>query len=380
WLIILGLASLLMTGAGAAYLLRQPKTNPATPTSLHSPQIPRTVTALGRLEPQGEVIKISASSSPNGSDRVAQLLVEEGSQVEAGQVIAIMDSRDRLQATLREAQKQVSIAKARLAQVKAGQSQRAIAARQAKVANLEAELSGETIMQQATITRLEAELQNAQAEYRRYQMLYQNGAISASDLDKRSLAFKTAQEQLNEAKANLARTTQTLQTQIQESQAIVAQTAEVRPTDVATAQAEVDGALTTVDRIQADLDLAYIRAPKAGRILQLHTRSGERIGDQGIVELGQTNQMYAIAEVYETDIGKVRLGQTTTITSDAVAEELRGTVDHIGWQVRQQNVFDTNPTTDADARIVEVKIRLDAASSQKVSGLTNQRIRVAITL
>ncbi|MCC5603272.1 ABC exporter membrane fusion protein [Nostoc favosum] len=380
WFIILGVASVFLNGVGVVYLIGQPKTTPATPIPLHSSQVPITITALGRLEPQGEIIHISAPSSLDGSNRVAQLMVEEGSQVKAGQVIAVLDSHDRLQATLREAQKQVSIAKARLTQVKAGQSQQTIAAHQAKVVNLEVELGGEKAIQQATIARLEAELQNAQGEYHRYQMLYQNGAISASALDTRSLAVKTAQEHLNEAKANLARTSRTLQTQIREAQATLAQTMEVRPTDVAKAQAEVDGAIATLERIQTDLDLAYIDAPKEGRILKIHTHPGERIGEDGIVDLGQTSQMYVIAEVYETDISKVWLGQRATITSNAVTGELKGNVDCIGLLVRQQDTFDTNPTTDADARIVEVKIRLDTTSSQKVNGLTNQRVRVALPL
>jgi HlyD family secretion protein len=200
------------------------------------------------------------------------------------------------------------------------------------------------------------------------------------ELDKRALSVKTSKAQVNEAKANLARVSDTLQTQIREAEANVAQAEEVRPTDVATAQAEVDGVNATVKRIQSELELAYVRAPKAGQILKVHTRAGEKIGDRGVVDLGQTSQMMAVAEVYETDISKIQSGQAAVVTSDTVAGNLTGRVERIGWQVRQQNVYDTNPTTDADARVVEVKIRLDPTASQKVCHLTNQRIRVAITL
>jgi len=54
----------------------------------------RQVTALGRLEPAAEVIKVSVPATLS-NDRVAKLLVQRGDRVEAGQVIAIMDSRDR---------------------------------------------------------------------------------------------------------------------------------------------------------------------------------------------------------------------------------------------------------------------------------------------
>lgn len=377
---IVGFVSVLMTGAGVFYLLRQYQTAQTKPTSLQSPQMPKTVVALGRLEPQGEVIRVSAPSSTDGSNRVAQLLVEEGNQVKAGQTIAVLDSRDTLQAALREAQQQVSIARARLAQIKVGAKIGEIEAQQAAIKRLEIEQRREAAAQAASVERLEAEVRNAQLEDLRYQMLYQEGAVSTSNRDSKFLTVETFQQQLNEAQANLSRIVESRREQIREAKATLNRIAEVRPVDVAVAQAEVDGAIAAVERVQAQLDLAYVRAPKAGQILKIHTHSGETVAGQGIVEMGQTSQMYAVAEVYETDIGKVRLGQKATIISDAVAEKLWGTVTHIGLQVHRQDVFDTNPTTDADARIIEVKIRLNEASSRKVSSLSNQRVRVALAL
>ncbi|NJM72425.1 MAG: biotin/lipoyl-binding protein [Scytonema sp. RU_4_4] len=67
-----------------------------------------TVTALGRLEPKGEIIKLSAPTSAEGN-RVEELLVREGTQVKQGQLVAILDSRDRLSAALAEAQEQVRV-------------------------------------------------------------------------------------------------------------------------------------------------------------------------------------------------------------------------------------------------------------------------------
>ena len=69
---------------------------------------PIKITALGRLEPEGEVIKLSAPLALDG-DRVAELMVKEGDQVKPGQVIAVMDSRARLQDALLQAQKQAEL-------------------------------------------------------------------------------------------------------------------------------------------------------------------------------------------------------------------------------------------------------------------------------
>jgi HlyD family secretion protein len=88
--------------------------------------------------------------------------------------------------------------------------------------------------------------------------------------------------------------------------------------------------------------------------------------------------MYAVAEVYETDISKVRLGQRATITSDAFPAKLQGTVDQIGWEVGKKDVLSTDPAAATDVRVVEVKIGLDSASSQRVAGLTNLQVTVEI--
>ncbi|MBE9052092.1 ABC exporter membrane fusion protein [Nostocales cyanobacterium LEGE 11386] len=385
WLAAVGITCMMAMGAGVVYVTRPPATtkSPVVTAQVSQPVIPK-VNALGRLEPAGEVIKISAPTNPSASSgsRVTQLLVEEGTQVRAGQTIAILDNRDRLQANLKEAQQQVRVAQSRLAQVKAGAKQGEITARQATVSNLQAQLDGEIQTQQATIARLEAGLQNAEIEFRRYESLYQEGAIAAADLDGRRLTLRTAQAELNGAKASLQRTQRTITAQIQEAKATLEQTAEVRPTDIAIAQAEVDSAIASVEKMRVELDSAYIRAPKAGQILRIQARPGETIAEEGIVELGQTEQMYAIAEIYESDIAKIRPGQTASITSPSNAFEgkLSGTVDRIGLKVAKKDVLDSDPTAATDARVIEAKIRLDQAASQQVANFTNLQVNVEIVI
>ena len=81
-------------GVGVIYFKQEPEmaATPQVPTNV--PTLTK-ITALGRLEPEGEVFAVSSSGNGNTGDRVAQLLVEEGTQVKAGQVIAILDSRNR---------------------------------------------------------------------------------------------------------------------------------------------------------------------------------------------------------------------------------------------------------------------------------------------
>ncbi len=451
-LIILGIASVITMGAGILYFNRS-QTTQNTPVAV--PKIPSNlkVNALGRLEPRGEVIRISAPSNPGGNgSRILQLLVEQGDKVKAGQTIAILDSRDRLRANLAEALSSVEVAQSRLNQVKAGAKQGEITARQASISRLQAELfgqiqtqdaeiarletqlQGEIATQQATVNRLEAELQgqkqtlqatvarieaekrNAQTEVKRFESLFKEGVISSQEVERRRLLVETSTQQLVESQANQNRAITTLQQQIQEAKAnrdktigtlriqirqskanrektvatlqqqineakgTLNQTTEVRPTDIANAQAEVNSAKATVQRIQTELDLEYIRAPKTGQILRVLSRPGETPGNDGIVELAQNEQMYVVAEIYESDISKIRPGQTAKITSpsNTFAGELTGNIDKIGLQIAKKDVLGTDPTAATDARVIEVKISLDKQSSKKVANFTNLQVNVEI--
>lgn len=376
WFIGLMIAATAVTGGIVTYTLsefgqeKQPVAQSET-----RPQ-PQRVTALGRLEPEAKVVKLSAPMALDG-DRVDQLLVKEGDRVQAGQVVAVLDSRSNLETALQQAQEQVRVAQSKLAQVQAGAKAGEIQAQQATIARLQAQLTGEQSAQQAEITRWESEVRNAQAEYARYQVLSQDGAISASTLDSKRLPLETAKAQLAQARAEQGKSVGTTEAEIREAQATLAQISEVRPVDVQAAQAEVDSAIASVNKARIDLEKAYIRAPMTGQILTIHSRPGEKLGDS-IVDMAATDRMVAVAEVYQTDIGKVRMGQAAIVIGQAIPGELRGEVMQIGLQVSQQKVFSNEPGENLDRRIVEVKIRLTPADSKKVAGLTNLQIQTAI--
>lgn len=365
---------------GLQHILQFERQSTVASTATNDPPSVSAVSSLGRIRPEGEVVHLSAPVATNGVgvSRIAKLLVEEGDRVKAGEVVAVLDNYENLAAALQVAQEEVKVAEANLAQVKVGAKTGELEAQRATVERLEADLQGQLAAQDKVIARLEAQLANAQREFQRYRQLFQNGAVAASELDSRSLTLTSNQEQLNEAIANRSRVEATFQEQIKTAQATLDQIAEVRPTDVQAATAEVNRAIANATKAKSELDLAYIRSPLAGQILKIHTRPGEVVGDQGIVAIGHTDQMNVIAEVYELDVSKVQLGQTATITSSAFSGKLEGTVTHVGLMVDPQNVLSTDPTADVNRRIVEVKIRLSEADSQKVANLTNLQVNVVI--
>jgi len=340
------LAAGLALGLGAVavagnFLLQQTTTTPPPPAAPRRAAPVVGVAALGRIEPEGEVVHLSFPTSIDGT-RIGQILVREGQWLDAGQVVAVLNTRDRRAAALEQARRDVQVARARLAQVRAG----------AKIGDLDA--------QRAEITRLRAERSNALIEERRAATLFRQGALSASQRDSKRLVLESVEAQLSQAEAGLG------------------SIAEVRPVDVALAAAEVERALAAAVTAERDLELTYIRAPRSGRVLKVHARPGEVPGSNGVADLGDTRAMYVVAEVYETDVEKVHPGQPVKITGDAFSGTLSGRVARIGLQVSRQRIFDVNPLADMDRKVVEVRVRLDPQASRRVSGLTNLQVQVVI--
>ena len=338
-----------------------------------------TVTALGRLEPEGEIIQLTAPTSIQES-RIQELLVNEGDRLEQGQIIAVLDNRDLMQAALQKAEQEVQIARAHLAQVQAGAQTGDLQAQRAEIARLEADQAGNISTQRATIARLEAEVQNARVEARRYESLYQQGAVSESERDAKQLTYTTAQRQLQEAQASLNRIESAGQEQITQARARLDSLAEVRPVDVTAAEAEVQAAIAAVAEARANLDKTYVRAPVDGQIIKIHTRSGETIDSDGIATLGQTAQMFVVADVYQDDITKVKPGQPVSVTTPVLDPELQGTVERIGLQVEAQEVVNEDPAANIDAKVVEVHIRLNETSRDIVAGLSNLQVTATIQI
>jgi HlyD family secretion protein len=452
--LILGTIALIAVGGGGIYLQQQQATDQrakAQSIAAATQSVPTTVTALGKLAPQGEVIKLSAPTSNEGV-KIDKLLVEEGATVKAGQLIAILDSQGRLQAAVNEAKAKVSVAQASLVKVKAGAKQGEINAQKSTITRLQAEQGTNIEAQKATVAKLVAEtatqievqkaiiariiaetttqtevqigaiaearagLANAQAEDKRYATLYGQGAVSASSGDSKRLTLQTSQQKVNQAQANLKRIAssgkqqldeaqanlrriqisgqqQTIearanlrkietsaQQQVKESQFTLNRIAEVRQIDVMSAETDVNSAISSLKRAEENLTQAYIKSPQDGQIYEIFARPGEVVSTDGIANLGKTSQMYAVVEIYQNDINKVRAGQKVKITSNSLPGELQGTIERVGIQVKRQNTINADPSSNIDDRVIEVHAILDPASSQMAAKFTNLQIQAVIDL
>jgi HlyD family secretion protein len=451
WIWLLAALSLLAVPA-APYVANQvsENTKPKPPVVVAPPPKITSVTALGRLEPAGEVTKLTASASQTAL--VRQVLVREGEKVTPNQVVAVLDSVSMKQAQLVKAKEDIRFAQVNLDKVKAGAKGGEIAAQRSEVLRIQAERSGEVATSKTILDRLKQQLvldgavqgervgelqkqligevatsksevqrltlvaKNAETELQRYQKLYNEGGTTAILLDSKRLARDTATQeivkeqskrsqiiavlekqilgnsatkkridstliqQIKEAQATYNKNVATLNEQINQAKANVDRIVEVRPVDLRSAEAEIAKAQAAAQQAQADLELSYVRSPIAGEVFKIQTKPGEAPGNQGILEIAQNDQMMAVAEVYESDISKVKVGQIAEIKSESgsFGGKIQGRVVQVGLQVAKKDVLKTDPAADVDSRVVEVKIAIDPSQSSLIRGLTYSKVEVKI--
>ena len=128
--------------------------------------------------------------------------------------------------------------------------------------------------------------------------------------------------------------------------------------------------------IEIDLFNSKLRSPIDGFILEINTRVGERPKNEGILDIGSSQEMEALIEVYESDIDRVFISQNVELSSEngGFQKILKGKVIRISPQVKQRKVLSTDPTGDADSRIIEVLVKLDKESREVVKNYAGMKV------
>lgn len=300
------------------------------------------VGAWGRLAPRGEVRALAAPSTMDAV-RVARLNVVEGQRVAEGEIVAVLDAHDRRSAAVSHAQSMLALAEARLEQTR------------------DPAKPSEILAQETLIARQTQELAQAETELQREESLRLRQASSLAAWELARLKKEQAVLEIRQSEAKL----DSLKTP--------------RKSDIVVAERQVDEARAALRQAEAELELAEIRSPSAATVLRIHSRSGERVGDRGVVEIGDIDQMYAVAEVYEADLARIHVGQPARVRIPTLKLDVTGEVERLGFVVQRKDVFNTDPVADTDARVVEVWVRL-ADAPQSVMQLSNARVEVIIDI
>lgn len=243
-------------------------------------------------------------------------------------------------ASLAQARSEVALAESAVSQAKAGEKPAAVAAQQAAIEN-----------QQSILRSAETELQ-------RSKNLSRDGLLSAAEVEAAQLRVDTARHAIR-------RETELLQSLQQ-----------VRAEDVQVAQRKLEVAITKERYATTELNRNQITSPSSGTVLEIHAYPGETVTSDGILDLGDVGNMFVVAEVYLSDVPRVREGARATITGEGFGGTLTGKVEEILRQASTNQLYPVDAQTAADKRVLGVRIRLD--DSQKVQHLTNSQVSVRI--
>ena len=146
--------------------------------------------------------------------------------------------------------------------------------------------------------------------------------------------------------------------------------------DLVRLEGEQAQALARRQGLLVDLENSELVSPLDGLVLEIHAREGERPGSDGVMDIGASQRMQARIEVYESDIAQINLEQQVQLTSEngGFSGQLSGRVIQISPRVQQRDVLSTDPTGDADARVVEVLVALDDADVRRVIRLAGLKV------
>jgi len=316
WPLVAALLALVLL-AGLGSRLWQQRQQKQVEARKAVPLLPRQVSALGRIEPLGGISQVSVPSSLS-NDRVRKILVKEGQEVRKGQPLAVLESIDTLESSVRKSEAEIRVAESKLA------------------------------AQDSVIARYKADLGQASAEARRAEQLFAAGATSANRVEKLQADESSAKAQLAEAIATKA----TLVEDLRSSRA-------------------------SLDKDKTERAKATVLAPFSGTVFKVHARPGDKVGEDGLLEMGDSSRMGVIAEVYQSDRPMITLGQKASLSADGFkGRKVEGQVVEIAREVSRQTVFSGQAGENLDRRVLEVKIGLTPQESALASHLNYLQVNV----
>jgi membrane fusion protein (multidrug efflux system) len=325
---------------------------------------------------------VSVSSRVSGT--ITRVLVGENQQVAAGAPLLVLDDGDtrqelaHVQARLAAAEAQVQAARAALAaqqqEFESGLrvARATIEATQPKLPQAQAQALMDERATAARVDQSRARVAVAEANVRaakamldvaartlaRNRELIGQGALAAQVVDSDTAAFEeararheAAQQGLNQAQAELAGAEASRQQVVIQRQTVAVNRAEIaraeavldqaagrealvrqRIQELAAAEARVADATAGVRIAEINLGRSTVRAPSGGWVTNLNARAGQAIApNQPLMALALARQVWVVANVKETTIGFIRVGDPVIVKIDAYPRRsFRGRVESIG--------------------------------------------------
>ena len=147
---------------------------------------------------------------------------------------------------------------------------------------------------------------------------------------------------------------------------------------ILTKRADITGAEAEVMRAKKQLLAAEIQAPLDGTLIKIYSWPGMKETSDGLALIGRTGQMQVWAQVFQSDVPKLRPGQGATVKPEtgSFTGTMRATLDSVVGLVSARDLFATNANNDVNARVVLVKLNLEPADRTRVERLSGLNVTV----
>ena len=252
----------------------------------------------GTVRLSGNIEVTDAEVSFKIAGRVEQRLVDEGQMVKQGQTVALLDQVDLAQDVAIN-QAMVQAAQAALDEMLAGSRPEEIKA------------------SEATAERARADMEHQKFILDRMKLLNQQGAATNEELRDAQAAYDLAEASHNEAVAKLL---------------LVKEGPRIEQIDQA--RAKLEQARQSLALARTRLGYATIVSPLAGVVLSKNIEPGEFVSPgTPVVTVGDLVNVWVRAYINETDLGRVKVGQPATVTTDTYpGKAYQGKVSFIASQ------------------------------------------------
>ena len=374
--------------AGVAYLVfgTKPKSGGTTAGgTTGTAELPSggDVSALGRVQPLGGLIAVYG---PPG-DRVVKFDKPLGQPVSGGTKLATLSGESERDTQVKALEAQIEEAKALRAAIEAS--------KEAKLADIIAEANQAKVSAEqdanaldAKVKAVDAQRDRALATQKRLQSAKEAGArVSAQELEEVDALLAQANA---EREATLAQKEKLRVVKEEGEKSIAAKKATVEAeTKRALAQVPLTTLEANLKAANQKLDSGRLLAPTGGSVVRFLSKPGDTVTTQPVLQMADTTRMGVVAEVYESDVGKVRQwlagGKPVRAEIDlrvlSDGKKLAGVVtdaSKVSTVVAKNVLTPLGPREDADRRVVEVEVELDASSAAVAKDYIGLQVRVRL--
>ena len=291
--------------------------------------------------------------------RIQDLTVEEGQQVQQGQLIAVIESADL------EAAREAAVATVSSNRFKLGETVETERQNQGEVTSATVNAEAQVRVAQAALAQAQANFEHQQADTTRIVQLATQGIMSEQAKDDAVTSLKADQAAVQTARENIAAADASLR-QARAHELLAAASART----VASTRGQVQNAKFLADQASVELGYAKVFAPVTGKVNVLAARQGEVLAAGGtiatVVDLTQT---WVYAPLPETQADAVQLGDSLRVVMPSGAT-IQGKVIAKASEADFATQRDINGGRKRDIETIQIKLLIPNPDERFVPGMT----------